>query len=311
MRRRDKLLEDIRFTKGDLHRARERCAEAERIMQSEHADVARLQGITLTSLISIFRGDRSERLAIEDQEYVAAKLAFDQASGDMRLLEGEVVRLERELDELENPVASGQRHRMAMEAFQAAMVEGNIEAGEELKTLAEQIAELKANDREIKEAIDAGQSVCADTRSSLQWLDVTTKAAMDRSGDTIGFRQSLSSMMIESKGRRNSDYELECLDGSLSRFKRELNDVDQRMGSEAGRAYGKTDLSASQLYADSMFRQIMKEHNAPIVAAAERRVLDTSDWVIREIARLEGLREDNQRSLNDSTARMHSLIENA
>jgi hypothetical protein len=108
MEERKKLMGKFRQTQQMLIAERNRFVHLKGILTSEGRDVERLEGLTLISLFYTVLGTKEEAMQKERQEYLAAKLQYDECGAAIRDLEVELENLERELDAIGDPEAEYQ-----------------------------------------------------------------------------------------------------------------------------------------------------------------------------------------------------------
>jgi hypothetical protein len=108
MEERKKLMGKFRQTQQMLIAERNRFVQLKGILTSEGRDVERLEGLTLISLFYTVLGTKEEAMQKERQEYLAAKLQYDECGAAIRDLEVELENLERELDAIGDPEAEYQ-----------------------------------------------------------------------------------------------------------------------------------------------------------------------------------------------------------
>lgn len=187
----------------------------ERRLRLEQRDVDNLEGASLSSLFHSMLGDKDMRLVKEREEYLRAKLQFDEATHAVNSLKEEQHTLESQVQRLP-----------AIEAAYVELIgqkEANLQATgmpPELKALGERISAIGREKRELQEATLAGQDVLnalADVRKSLD------SAAGWGVWDMVG--GGLLATMAKHSNMDKAREHAHRAEQALRRFHRELQDV--------------------------------------------------------------------------------------
>lgn len=214
----------------ELRRQREafsaRAEELEAVMLDEQADVDRLEGRSLAAFFYNVIGRMDEKLDRERQEAYEARVRYDAAARELAETEEELRRSEAELDTL----------RGCQEQYQAALAEkaqairaagGN--SAEKLLELEARIVTLKSQERELSEAISAGEAARDTAEEVLSNLDGAEGwGTLDLFGGGLISDLAKYSHLDEAQGA------IERLQSQLRRFKTELADVDLRADLQVG-----------------------------------------------------------------------------
>lgn len=208
--------------KRDLYLQREerdaKQREAAAILTKERADVEKLEGKSLRSLLLSLSGDKQARLSQERREEMAARFQYDQALRDLEYIDQKIQEVLNELRELDDDTARMDALRMEKEQLLRDM---GGEAGRRLAQLDMELAALDAQRREVDEARQAGkqaQDALDGVRSS---LDSAQNLGMwDMLGG--GLLVTMAKHRHIDEARSGIDYAQQC----LSRFRTELADVD-------------------------------------------------------------------------------------
>ena len=156
VKERDKLLHRIEITRSLIQEKRDLRDRLKRRLALESKDVERLDGITLTNLWHSLRGTKEEAKRKEMEEYLAAKLKFDEANAALIVLEGDLTRMESELTGMGDLDTEYQQAIREKEEY--LLRSGGADAPR-LFEIAEQLGYLKAKQRELIEAVEAGKKV--------------------------------------------------------------------------------------------------------------------------------------------------------
>ncbi len=120
----------------------------------ENRDVERLDGITLLNLWHSLRGTKEETKRKEQEEYLKAKLKYDEANAALAALEADLTRMDSILASMGDLDTKYQQAVRDKEQY--LLGSGGSEA-QYLFQMAEQLGRLKAEEKELIEAIEAGK----------------------------------------------------------------------------------------------------------------------------------------------------------
>lgn len=169
-RKLEAMLAEAQGLLGEAERSRDTHHER---LGGERADVDKLEGYSLAALFSTVLGTQEEWLEKERQEYLAAKLKHDESVEAVESTRQEVERLRRELTQFQDADAEYDR---LVEEKHRLLVESRDGRGEALLGLAERLADLGADRKELHEAIRAGTAaldalnrVRTELRSAESW----------------------------------------------------------------------------------------------------------------------------------------------
>ena len=95
-----KLESMLRQAKASSEEVRARCSTLKETLAKEKADVDKLEGLSLTGLFYSVLGTKDDRLEKERQEFLAAKLKYEDAVESLDDAQQEVQRLQNELSPL-------------------------------------------------------------------------------------------------------------------------------------------------------------------------------------------------------------------
>jgi hypothetical protein len=150
----------------DLARRRERLDALERELRSETRDTERLEGLTLTALFYTILGSREEQLERERQELLAATLKRDACAAEMEIIHAQQGELEHRIAALSNVAL---RYQQALERKEQWLLSQPSAAARRLREVGDEMAEVRAIEWELQEALAAGASL-------LRGLDVVLHA---------------------------------------------------------------------------------------------------------------------------------------
>ena len=143
----------------ELYRQREerqaRVDETAQRFHKEQDDVDKLEKGGLRSFLLSLIGDKEERLDQERREALAAKFQYDQAKSDLEYVENKLNSLIRERDGLRG---SQERLEALWEEKSELVKAMGGPQGQQLAELDRQLADLSHQQKELEEAISAGEN---------------------------------------------------------------------------------------------------------------------------------------------------------
>ncbi|MBU5484081.1 hypothetical protein KQI86_07035 [Clostridium sp. MSJ-11] len=217
LRRKEKLKNLLERTREDLNVQTAKKKELHKILHKEGKDVEKLESLSITGLFYSILGDKEQQLEKERQEYLSAKLKYDECCSLITTLEKEIISYNEELREYIN-IESEYDELMASK--EELILQGNDLNAEKLISLAEKAQDLKSNIKETKEAINAGEKV----REALERVLSSLESAKgwgqwDMLGGGVLSTMAKHSKMDEAKSHVHEVQRL------LGIFKRELSDI--------------------------------------------------------------------------------------
>lgn len=198
-----------------------KCSDLKDKLEREQADVDKLEGLSLTGLFYSVLGAKSEQIEKERQEFLAAKLKYDEAVDSLEDAEQEEQRIRAELAPFAG--ANAEYDRLLVEKEDLLTGAGDDRA-KELLAMSEQLADLDSDRKELNEAIRAGHTAL----SSLQKVSSELQSAANWGTWDMFGGGMVSTMAKHSK----IDSAKECArqaQRQLRRFQEELADADQRL----------------------------------------------------------------------------------
>ncbi|HUX77218.1 MAG TPA: hypothetical protein VMY40_11315 [Anaerolineae bacterium] len=304
LRTRRKLQAALASARQRLAQERARCSELEGELERENADVAKLEGLSLTGLFATILGSKEEQLEKERQEVLAAKLRYDACAYAISALEREVADLQHQIARLGDLDA---RYQAILDRKAGLMLEAGAgpagrlaEDASRLLQLSEPLADARSDVRELDEAISAGNQVLdgldhaiASLKSAGSW------GVWDLLGGGIVATAVKHSRIDDARASIHRVQEL------LWRFRRELGDV------EADPDVG-VDLSSFEAFADYFFDGLIVDWivQSRIENSLEKAVhtRDTVQQVVGDLHARLGEAQDRVRALTEERLR---LIEGA
>ena len=194
-----------------------RAQELEQSFRQEQADVDRLESRSLSAFFYNAIGKMDEKLAQEKQEACAARAKYDAAARELAGIRDDLGRCEAELDSLQG--CESRYAAVLREKTQAVKAAGGGTA-EKILDLEERAAHLESQERELKEAVAAGQAALA---TADQIAENLNSAGNWGTWDLVG--GGLIADLAKHSHLDDAQASVEFLQSQLRRFKTELADV--------------------------------------------------------------------------------------
>ncbi len=140
--------------RGEAVTARSELEAVRRRHALEEEDVRRLDGVTLSALMAAVRGSRSGELDRERAEEVAARYALQTATARLTAVEARREEVDQRLARLGE--TADRREQAAQAHAEAVRGAGGVPAPE-LESVLDELARVRAEATEVREALGAGQ----------------------------------------------------------------------------------------------------------------------------------------------------------
>jgi len=287
----ESTLKELRSRQDELEI---KTAELDRIRQWEEADVERLENGSLASFFYNVVGKMDDKLAREREEAYAARVRYDAAARELADVKEEIQRREAQLRRLQG---CEERYDQILKYKAAEMRSSGSSAGQEMLRLEREIARLSSRQKELREAIAAGEAAlnCADT--VLEKLDSAHGwAVWDVMGGGVLTDMAKYSRLDEAQ---RFTEQLQIL---LGRFKAELNDL-----SLAPNWYVTVD--GFMRFADHFFDNLFTDWTVmDQIARSQQQVANIrtqTDGLLRELRRSLAAAQREQKALSEQ---MDALI---
>jgi len=275
--------------------ASEREHELERSLRKEGADVRKLEGLSLTALFHIFLGNKETRLQKERQEFILAKLRYDECREAIAALNREILEWSGKIGAF-GDLDSQYRHLLALKENFIAQA-GN-DSTRKLIRLSEELADARSDVKELKEAFIAGDTVVKALQEVAQSLGTARGwGTLDLLGG--GFVTTA----LKHSGIDSARAGVHRVQQLLRRFDRELADVGSRFRLEI-------DIGAFETFADFFFDGLIFDWvvQSRIVRSLEN-VRQTESLVNGVREKLRTKLETAEKNVVDISKRRRSLIE--
>ena len=167
MRIKQKLLAALSDIDQKLSAQKSRLAELEKKLRKEGKDVKKLEGLSLTGIFLGILGSKEEQLEKERQEYLAAKLRFDECQDAISALEEQYADVNQKLGRLND---TDRQYEAVIKEKEKFVLNESSAVSREIIRFSEEIADTQSNIRELKEAITAGNAVLAEMNKVIDSL---------------------------------------------------------------------------------------------------------------------------------------------
>lgn len=208
------MLKDLRAQRWELAA---RVSELEKVKLEEQADVDRLEGHSLAAFFYGVIGKMDEKLTQERQEAYAARVKYDAAVRELSTVEEDLERKETEYRRLEG---CEERYAQVLREKREVLKAAGGETAEAILALEERLAALRSQQKELSEAVSAGQCALVTANEILNSLDSAHGWA---TWDMLG--GGLVADLAKHSHLDSAQAAVEQLQVELRRFKTELADV--------------------------------------------------------------------------------------
>lgn len=154
LRTKEKLQSLRDMAKKELHKKRIDEKSLYSILKKEEHDVTRLGGMSFSSIFLSIIGKKEDRLDIEREEFLTAKLRYEENLEVIRELEEKIGRIDKELKDYGD---IEREYNDLIKKKERLLIEEDGQDGRNLKASLDRINELKLSIKEVKEAISAGE----------------------------------------------------------------------------------------------------------------------------------------------------------
>lgn len=271
--------------------------ELETEMHREQADVTDMENGGIKSMFYSVLGRQEEKLDKERQEARAAEIKYQDALQACRDLYRELEGLRDRIRPLEGCV---QQYQSALREKQETLKNGTSPASAQYQALTDRAARCRSIQKEIREALDAGQQVL----NQISDIEHTLKSASNW-GLVDMFSDSFLSDMAKYGRLNDAQKQMDDLNRLLQRYSKELKDldVDLRLSANIGSGMRFADFFFDNIFTDVMaFDRINKLRDQ--VSDIRRQVEYYRDMLLQR-------QRQNDGTLRDLTRQAEDLIINA
>jgi prefoldin subunit 5 len=209
------MLRDLYSQQCDLS---QRESELKAAREAEQRDVDRLENGSLAAFLYAAIGQKEKKLDQERREALAAAVKHDTVLRQLNAVRLDIEQLERERDKLNQSAAE---YRRVLEEKQRYLLEKDPVHGKTICTLQEKLGYLANQQREVQEAITAGNAVLRQLQTVKDDLDAAEGWG---TFDLIG--GGLVTDLLKHSRLDDAQNGISYLQVLLGRFHTELADVD-------------------------------------------------------------------------------------
>lgn len=275
--RTDAKLSDLFLQQSDLEK---RTDELEKIMRKEQDDVDRLNGRSLTAFFYRATGKMGEKLTKEEAEAYAAAVKYDAAKNELQAVNNDIEYCQRRLSELQD--CEQQYEKVLKEKTEQIKQSGVPEAGR-IMQIENEIAFLENQQKEIQEAINAGNQAFYIAQKILEDLDSAKNwSTFDLMGGGL-----IADMAKYDKLNKVQD-QIQDLQNALRGFRTELADVTERISGNLYVEIGDF-LHFADYFFDGLFTDWMVYDK---INDSRNRTMQTSDQIQKLLGQLNEMDND-------------------
>jgi chromosome segregation ATPase len=286
-RQQRKLQDHLKDTLDRLEQERSRLAELDSILGKEDRDVKQLENLSIKGLFLTVLGSKEEQLQKERQEFLSAKLKHDQSQYQVDALTREAADLKDRLSRLEDV---DERYQSVLAQKADVLAHSDDPQAKKLLELSDQLAEVQSENREIREAIDAGQAALNGLQHVVDAMQSASSwGVWDMLGGGLIATAVKHSRMDEA---RDAAYHVQDL---LRRFRRELADVQGLPGNLI------EEVGSFETFADYFFDGLIVDW---IVQSKIDRSLDNAQKAYDQVAVILTSLQRRQKEIQDRLERL-------
>ena len=275
--RTDAKLSDLFLQQSDLEK---RTDELEKIMRKEQDDVDRLNGRSLTAFFYRATGKMGEKLTKEEAEAYAEAVKYDAAKNELQAVNNDIEYCQRRLSELQD--CEQQYEKVLKEKTEQIKQSGVPEAGR-IMQIENEIAFLENQQKEIQEAINAGNQAFYIAQKILEDLDSAKNwSTFDLMGGGL-----IADMAKYDKLNKVQD-QIQDLQNALRGFRTELADVTERISGNLYVEIGDF-LHFADYFFDGLFTDWMVYDK---INDSRNRTMQTSDQIQKILGQLNEMDND-------------------
>ena len=275
--RTDAKLSDLFLQQSDLEKRRD---ELEKVKRKEQDDVDRLNARSLTAFFYRATGKMGEKLTKEEAEAYAAAVKYDAAKNELQAVNNDIEYCQRRLSDLQD--CEQQYERVLKEKTEQIKQSGVPEAGR-IMQIENEIAFLENQQKEIQEAINAGNQAFYIAQKILEDLDSAKNwSTFDLMGGGL-----IADMAKYDKLNKVQD-QIQNLQNALRGFRTELADVTERISGDLYVEIGDFLHFADNLF-DGLFTDWMVYDK---INDSRNRTMQTSDQIQKILGQLNEMDND-------------------
>lgn len=275
--RTDAKLSDLFLQQSDLEK---RTDELEKVKRKEQDDVDRLNARSLTAFFYRATGKMGEKLTKEEAEAYAAAVKYDAAKNELQAVNNDIEYCQKRLSDLQD--CEQQYERVLKEKTEQIKQSGVPEAGR-IMQIENEIAFLENQQKEIQEAINAGNQAFYIARKILEDLNSAKNwSTFDLMGGGL-----IADMAKYDKLNKVQD-QIQDLQNALRGFRTELADVTERISGNLYVEIGDF-LHFADYFFDGLFTDWMVYDK---INDSRNRTMQTSDQIQKLLGQLNEMDND-------------------
>ena len=218
--RENKKLESLRRRiEEELSKKKIQQKKLEKILEKEKKDFEKLEKLSLSSVFLSLIGKKEEKLDKEKKEYLIAKLKYDKYMKQINELENELAHTNKLLIDYKEV---DKKYDELLKQKEELLIKEGSKSGHQFKNELLNMDELKVDIKEIKEAINSGETV-------LNSLDMMKQNLQSAKGwgtwDILG--GGLISDIAKHSAINKANDIAKIAQSNLKLFKKELSDVNE------------------------------------------------------------------------------------
>jgi hypothetical protein len=286
----------LKKTINDYNDLKVKSASLSSQLNKELADVQQLEGSGITSLFYSLLGNKVEKLDKERQEFLSAKLKYENCENEVKQLEIEIERIKSKISESGNPELTYKN------ILDAKILRLREKQNDKFLLYEESLESHLKQKNEINEAIEAGEMALNGLRLAIQTL---RKAKNWGLYDMVG--GGLLATAIKHSNIDEAKNIIHDVQVWLKKFKRELSDVHFATSGELA-----VQMDSFSIFADYFFDNLIFDW---VVQDKINRSLEGCETVCKQVLQLvTQLRIDDveiTQKCNETKAEFISFIEKA
>lgn len=278
----ENMLKQLKVEKSSLEKKEKFLAEAR---LKEQADVDKLEGISLPSLLYSITGQKEEHIAKETQEARIAATKHEKVCTQLRLVNQEIEKYNYELIELS---AFEKEYEQILNEKSEYIKKIDPANGAIILKLEEQLEFLKHQYKEIREAYAVGNAI-------LEQIEEVA-VSLDKAGDwgTFDlFGGGLFSDMMKHSHLDDAQMKINSLQELLAKYKTELNDVKIQLEKQVN-------IDGFLLFADFFFDGLFADWAVlSQIEDSEKQIRETNKQVQQIQENLAKMKNDMQTKIKE------------
>lgn len=294
VKERDHLLKRIENTANIIKEKEKHKNELEQQMLKEGKDIEKLDGMTLLNLWHSFKGTKDVVRQQEQEEYLRARLKFDETRGALEAMKTELRKMEKNLSGMGDPDVEYLQVSRIKEEF---LMRSSGPESRRLFEIQEELGGLKAHQKELLEAVDAGKR----TQEAIVLVKNNLNSARGwGAADVLG-----GGLIITAIKHSHIDQARKYINQVHHRlllFRQELSDIDAEGSIEIGGLVTFGDFLCDGL----LFDLIVQSQ----INTARERINELGKNIQNTITRLQKLLADNSSKAVELNRERKQIIEN-